>query len=315
MAYYLGIDGGGTKTRCVLATESRVLAKAMTGGSNLVRLGEAQVREALRTALYQVCASARISPAQIGAICIGAAGAARPEIAEKIRLIFAELIPAAPALHLEVVGDALIALEAAFGTDAGVIAIAGTGSIVYGRDAGGQIARAGGWGFAVSDEGSGHWIGRCAVSAILTAHDQGRETALTDMVLQSWKLSTLDELVQKANSTPPPDFPRLFPVVLRAAESADSIAHDLLGEAGVKLAGLTIAVLGRLDPHASRCTPAAVNLPVAMTGSVFRQSLLVRQTFYNTLLETYPGIELRHDLSDPVEGALARARRMLGVEI
>src|SRR5450755_3156465 len=99
MAYYLGIDGGGTKTRCVLATESSVLAKAMTGGSNLVRLGETQAREALRAAVYQVCASARISPAQIGAVCIGAAGAARPEIAEKIRAIFAELIPATAAAN------------------------------------------------------------------------------------------------------------------------------------------------------------------------------------------------------------------------
>jgi glucosamine kinase len=312
MAYYLGIDGGGTKTRCVLATESSVLAKAMTGGSNLVRLGETQAREALRAAVYQVCASARISPAQIGAVCIGAAGAARPEIAEKIRAIFAELIPAPAAANIEVVGDAVIALEAAFGAGPGVIAIAGTGSIVYGRDAAGHIARAGGWGFAVSDEGSGHWIGRRSVSAILTAHDQGHETALTNTVLQAWKLASLDDLVQKANSTPPPEFPRLFPIVLRAAESGDSSARDLLAEAGVKLAGLADAVLCRLDPGSSAVAPATAHLSVAMTGSVFRQSSLVRQTFYNTLQGKFPGIHVRQDLTDPVEGALARARRLHG---
>jgi glucosamine kinase len=310
MAYYLGIDGGGTKTRCVLATESSVLAKAMTGGCNLVRLGEAQARESLRAAVYQVCASARISPAQIGAVCIGAAGAARPEIADKIRAIFAELIPAPAAANIEVVGDSVIALEAAFGASPGVIAIAGTGSIVYGRDAAGHSARAGGWGFAISDEGSGHWIGRRAVSAILTAHDQGRETALSSTVLQTWKLASLDELVQKANATPPPDFPRLFPVVLRAAESADSVARDLLVEAGVKLAGLAATVLCRLDPQACAVAPATVHLPVAMTGSVFRQSSMVRQTFYDTLQGKFPGLDVRQELSDPVEGALARARRM-----
>jgi glucosamine kinase len=312
MAYYLGIDGGGTKTRCVLATENKVLAKAMTGGSNLVRLGEAQAREALRAAVYQVCAAARISPAQIGVVCIGAAGAARPEIADKIRAIFAELIAAPAAANIEVVGDAVIALEAAFGAGPGVIAIAGTGSIVYGRAAAGHIARAGGWGFAISDEGSGHWIGRGVVSAILTAHDQGRETELTNTVLQTWKLASLDELVQKANSTPPPDFPRLFPVALRAAESGDSIASNLLVEAGTKLADLTAAVLGRLDRQASVVTSATALLPVAMTGSVFRQSSLVRQTFYNTLQGKFPGIDVRQELSDPVEGALARARRMHG---
>jgi len=304
MAYYLGIDGGGTKTRCLLADETTVLAKAMTGGSNIVRLGETQAREALHTAIRQVCATAKISPHQIRAICIGAAGAARPEIAAKIRSILAELILEVPLTNIEVVGDTVIALEAAFGAGPGVIAIAGTGSIVFGRNAAGRTARAGGWGFAVSDEGSGHWIGRRAISAILSAHDQGLETALTAMVLQTWKLNTIDELVQQANSTPPPDFPRLFPIVLRAADEADAIARDLLADAGAKLAALAAIVVRRLAPHA----PAAM-LPVAMTGSVFRQSPYVRQVFYNILQTIFPGFDVRQDLADPVEGALARARK------
>src|ERR1035441_6286647 len=176
MPYYLGIDGGGTKTRCVLADETIVLAKAMTGGSNIVRLGETHAKEALHSAIRQACATARISPDQIRAVCIGAAGAARPEIAAKIRSILAELIPEinpeSARTNIEVVGDTEIALEAAFGAGPGVIAIAGTGSIAYGRDAAGHTARAGGWGFAVSDEGSGHWIGRRAISAILNRSEE-----------------------------------------------------------------------------------------------------------------------------------------------
>jgi len=303
MAYYLGIDGGGTKTRCVLGDETLVLAIAMSGGSNIVRLGETQAREALHTAVHQACATANISPAQIRAICIGAAGAARPEIAAKIHSILAELIPRASPTSIEVVGDTVIALEAAFGAGPGVIAIAGTGSIVYGRDANGHTARAGGWGFAISDEGSGHWIGRQAISAILSAHDQGLETALTAVVLQAWKLNTLEELVQQANSTPPPDFPRLFPLVLRAADERDSVARDLLTDAGAKLAALAAIVVRCLAPHAP-----AVMLPIAMTGSVFRQSPDVRQVFYNTLQISFPGLDVRQDIVDPVEGALARAR-------
>jgi glucosamine kinase len=315
MPYYLGIDGGGTKTRCLLADETTVLAEAMSGGSNIVRLGEAQAREALHTAVRQVCAAAKISPDQIRAICIGAAGAARPEIAAKIHNILAELAPELAETKIEVVGDTVIALEAAFATGPGVIAIAGTGSIVYGRAAAGHTARAGGWGFAISDEGSGHWIGRRAISAILRARDQGLETALTGMVLQAWKLSTIDELVQHANSTPPPDFPRLFRIVLRAADEADSIARDLLADAGANLAHLAAIVIRRLTPH----PPAAMvptdvlpvtMLPVAMTGSVFRQSPIVRQVFYNTLQTSFPSIDVRQDPVEPVEGALARARRM-----
>jgi len=276
----------------------------MTGGSNLVRVGEPQAREALQAAVRQVCASAKISPDRIRAICVGAAGAARPEVAAKIRNIVAELVPEIDATKIEVVGDTVIALEAAFGAGPGVIAIAGTGSIVYGRDAGGQTARAGGWGFAISDEGSGHWIGRHAISSIVNASDQGLDTALTAMLLQSWKLTTIDELVQQANSTPPPDFPRLFPVVLRAADQGDAIARDLLSDAAAKLAGLTAIVLRRL----ARRAPTDM-LAVAMTGSVFRQSPYVRQVFYDALQQSFPGIHVRQDLADPVDGALARARR------
>ena len=316
MPYYLGIDGGGTKTRCVLADETTLLAKAMTGGSNIVRLGEMQAREALHTAIRQACATARISPDQIRAVCIGAAGAARPEIAAKIRSILAELIPElipeinpeSARTNIEVVGDTEIALEAAFGAGPGVIAIAGTGSIAYGRDAAGHTARAGGWGFAVSDEGSGHWIGRRAISAILNARDQGLETTLTSLVLQAWKLTTIDELVQQANSTPPPDFPRLFPIVLRAADEADAIARDLLANAGAKLANLAAIVVRRLAPLVPLPMLPAAMLPIAMTGSVFRQSPYVRQVFCNALQTSFPGIDVRQDLADPVEGALSRAR-------
>jgi N-acetylglucosamine kinase-like BadF-type ATPase len=315
MPFYLGIDAGGTKTRCLLADETTVLAKAMTGGSNIVRTGEAQAREALHTAVHHACATAQVSPGQIRAICVGAAGAARPEIAAKIHNILAELAPEIVKTKIEVVGDTVIALEAAFGTGPGVIAIAGTGSIVYGRDTDGHTARAGGWGFAVSDEGSGHWIGRHAISAILHACDQGLETRLTAMVLHAWKLTTIDDLVQQANSTPPPDFPRLFPIVLRAADEADPIARDLLADAGANLAHLAAIVIRRLAPDLPEgvalrdMLPVAIP-PIATTGSVFRQSPIVRQVFYNTLQASFPGIDVRQELADPVEGALARARRM-----
>jgi glucosamine kinase len=310
MAYYLGIDGGGTKTRCVLGDETAVLARAMSGGCNMVRLGEAQAREALHTAIRQVCVNANIISNQIRAICVGAAGAARPEIAAKMRGIVAEAVSEAASIKIEVVGDSEIALEAAFGSGPGVIVIAGTGSIAYGRDAAGNSARAGGWGFAVSDEGSGHWIGRRAIAAILSARDQGRITALTDMVLQAWQLDTIDELVQQANSTPPPDFPRLLRVVLRAADENDSLAHDLLSDAGAKLAELAAIVVCRLASHTPGDSLPVAMFPIATTGSVFRQSPHVRRVFHDTLLNRFPGMDVRQDLADPVEGALVRARRL-----
>ncbi len=298
MAFYLGIDGGGTKTRCVLGDETRILATAVAGGSNVIRLGEAPARESLHASVLDACATAKINPDRIRDICIGAAGAGRPEIARKIQNILAELTPAS----IEVVGDMVIALEAAFGEGPGVIAIAGTGSIVYGRDTTGRTARAGGWGFAISDEGSGHWIGRNAVSTILRARDSGQDTALAALVLKAWDLPDLSALVETANAQPPPDFPRLFPVVLKAASERDSMARALLADAGSQLAALTAKVISRLMPD----SPHA---PIAMTGSVFRQSVEVRHVFYNCLHARFRGLQVRNELVEPVEGALARARR------
>lgn len=298
MAFYLGIDGGGTKTRCALGDDTRTLATATAGGCNMTRVGEAHARESLHNSVLEACAAAKIGPDRIHRICIGAAGAARPEIADKIQSILAELTPAS----IEVVGDMVIALEAAFGSGPGVIVVSGTGSIVYGRDASGRTARAGGWGFAISDEGSGHWIGKHAVSSILRARDAGQDTALSATILQAWNLHDLGELVEMANSQPPPDFSRLFPVVLKAAAARDSVAQSILADAASQLAGLTAKVVTRLlpkPPHA----------PVAMTGSVFRQSTEVRQVLYNCLHARFPRLEVRTELVEPVEGALTLARR------
>jgi len=297
MALYLGIDSGGSKTRCALGDENRVLGTSMSAGSNVIRQGSAGAKEALQAAVREVCTVANTTPHKIARIAIGAAGAARPAVAATIKSILAELTPAA----VEVVGDMVIALEAAFAGGPGVIAIAGTGSIAYGRNSAGDTARAGGWGFAVSDEGSGHWIGRSAVSAIFRARDEGRETALTNAILQAWSLKSFDDLIQAANLQALPEFPRLVPVVLRAANEGDELARSLFVEAGTRLADLAAIVIRRLAQ-----TPYA---PIAMAGSVFRQSADVRQVFYNCLEKGFPGIEVRPELAEPVQGALALARR------
>ena len=244
--------------------------------------------------------SRKIPPACIDAVCVGAAGAARAEIAEKLRRILAET-GLAPEASVEVAGDAAIALEAAFGHGPGAIAIAGTGSIAYGRHSTGHTARAGGWGFAVSDEGSGHWIGRNAISSILRVRDEGRDTTLTALILEAWRLDGIDALVQSANATPPPDFPRLFRIVVRAADEGDPIALELLARAGTELAALAAIVLRRIA-----ATPPYV--PVAMTGSVFRQSEEVRRVFYNQLQADFPGIKVLEAFVEPAMGALELAR-------
>jgi glucosamine kinase len=298
VAIFLGIDGGGSKTSCLIGDKHSVLGSGAAAGSNVVRVGAAQAQKALANAIQQACAAAKINPSQISRTCIGLAGAASPGVSELVRRMMAEIVSG----EIHVAGDMVITLEAAFGTGPGVIVIAGTGSIAYGRNVKGEIARASGWGFAVSDEGSGHWIGRKAISSALRARDQGKSTTLFGRVLTAWHLETDEQLILAANATPSPDFAALFPVVLSAAESGDAVAVEILTKAGGELADLAEIVIGRIFPKGEAG-------PVAMSGGVFGNSAEVREVFYNRLRSEFSGIVLNENVVEPVRGALELARR------
>jgi N-acetylglucosamine kinase-like BadF-type ATPase len=300
VAIYLGIDGGGTKTTSVVADETSVLGSVTTGGSNITRHGDARVREALHSAVKTACAAAKVEPFQIESACIGLSGAGRPEVRDAVAGMMREVLRG----QITVVSDLETTLQAAFGNGPGVITIAGTGSIAYGRDARGQTARAGGWGLAISDEGSGQWIGRTAVSAVLGAKDAGDDPPLLSTILNLWMLTSLDELVRRANASPPPDFSSLFRVVLAAAEAGDPLAKHVLHQAASELAAIARNVIRRL--FAERAS-----VPVAMSGGVFRQSELVRQVFYNKLAGEFPQASVHPTVVEPVRGALELARKAM----
>src|SRR3984957_14487245 len=268
MPHYLGIDGGGTKTTCAVGDDTHLLATATAGPSTIVRVGEARARESLHQSVRQACAAAGIMPAEIPRPCVGGSGAGRPELAETVRRILAEILPT----PIEVVGDMQTALEAAFDTGPGIIVNAGTGSFAYGRDRHGNTARAGGWGFAIGDEGSATWIGRTAVNAVLRAADPRPESHSGDSPLpasplaaalcKAWGVASLNDLARAANSIPPPDFAALFPTV---AACQDALASEVLSRAGKELAQIAAIVIRRLLAD----EPIA---PVAITGGVFRPS-------------------------------------------
>jgi glucosamine kinase len=301
VAIYLGIDGGGTKTACVVADDTTVLGTATSGGSNMTRHGDRRVRETLHAAVRDACAAAKIDPSRVESACIGLSGAGRPEVRDVIAGIMREVLQG----RIDVVSDLETTLEAAFGGGPGVIVIAGTGSIAYGRDAQGKIARAGGWGLAISDEGSGQWIGRAAVGAVLGAKDAGQEPPLLATLLGLWSLGTLDQLVRHANASPPPDFSSLVPPVLAAAAAGDALAGNLLQRAGIELAALARNVIRRLFA-------AGDSVPVAMAGGVFRESELVRRVFYNGVTAEFPQASVDPGIVDAVQGALALARKAAG---
>ncbi len=293
MAIYLGIDGGGTKTTSWIGDENSVLGRGSAGASNPLRVETAAARTALVNSIESACADAHVHPDQIRYACVGLAGAARPEIGAEVQNYLSGILKC----PVEVVGDMVIALGAAFDGGPGVIVISGTGSIAYGRDQYGQTARAGGLGPTTSDDGSGYWIGRAAVASLRTSYE-GQASALRDAVMKAWEPKTLAHVVSKADS----DFSTLCPAVCLAADMGDPIATDILVRAGQELSRLAVAVIEQLFS-------APTEIRVGMVGGVFRNSQIVRESFASSLRAACPAVVINDTVVEPVSGALDLARK------
>jgi N-acetylglucosamine kinase-like BadF-type ATPase len=300
MSFLLGIDGGGSKSAVAVSDGISVLATHTAGACNLTFVSRENARVALAEAVHGALSSAGISASAVSSVCAGVAGGSSPEVAETISAILAELLPHAA---VQVVGDTVIALEAAFPGSPGVVCISGTGSVAFGRNERGEFARAGGWGRAVSDEGSGYWIGQRAVSQCLRAMDMGRSSGLITGIMEKWRIVTREQLVQRCHQDFP-GFAELFPVVLAAAEANDLLASEILTVAGTELARVAQIVLRRL--WAGR-----IGLEVAITGGVFARSSRIRQVFSNIIRTDRPEVHVRLIARQPYEGALYLAQQAL----
>jgi N-acetylglucosamine kinase-like BadF-type ATPase len=260
--FVLGIDAGGTKTVCLLAdADGRVRASARGPGANLQVLGELEVEKVLHEVMESVLADETTPPR---AICLGIAGVDRPHDNAIIRGIMRRIGHKAPVL---VVNDALAALVAGAGDQGpGIVLIAGTGSICYGRSQAGQAARAGGWGYLLGDEGSGWWIGQRTLSAIMRASDgRGPATLLTERVLAHLELAETSDLIQEVyyRDTRRHAVAGLSGVVQRAADDGDVVARQLLEASADELALAVRSVATRLEMRGQQ-------FPLVLSGSLFR---------------------------------------------
>lgn len=297
MAYFLAIDGGGTKTECVVGDQHLVLGSSVGNTIKIRKVGTSAAAESLKTTIDDACKQAKITPNQFSRTCIGLAGSSIIEVTEWTRRTLQQLVSG----EVLVVNDTTIAHQAAFGGAPGVLVIAGTGSNVLGLNEKGESARAGGWGPIISDEGSGFWIGRTAVAQSMRARDAGRTTELLNAICQAWKLRTVEEVVAMANSNPPPDFAALVPAVLSCADAGDALAREMLSSAANELAQLTRIVIRKLWNPGEK-------VGVALTGGVFTHSAQIRQMFANAICAERPGTEVNPEIVHPVMGALAMAR-------
>lgn len=294
----VGIDAGGSKTVCLVADRTgAIVADARGPGANLQSAGELDVEKTLHDLLSQALAA---RPGMPAALCLGMAGVDRPGDAHVIRGILARLCRGTKVL---IVNDALVALEAGAPGAPGIVLIAGTGSIAYGRDATGHAARAGGWGYVLGDEGSGFWLGRQAVRAILRAADRrGPDTALAPAVLAHFGLSRPQELVQPIyeGGMRPKVVAALASIVGDAADAGDPVAARLVDLGAEELAGAAISVARRL-----RLDAAAIDIPLA--GGVFAAVPRVRHAVIGRLQSALPLARPALLTAEPALGALRLA--------
>jgi N-acetylglucosamine kinase-like BadF-type ATPase len=296
----LGIDGGGTRTRASIVAGERVLAHAESGSIKRLRVGAEAAEANLRALLKDVYAQASVSG--VSAASCGVASCSLPGTVEWITAVLEEF----GAQRTEVVGDEVIALDAAFQGGPGILQIAGTGSNTIGRAPDGSRECAGGYSSRLGDQGSGYWIGLHSVRRALTAYDREEPTQVLKKVGEIWGTPSLEDLVSLGDSSPGPDFAALAPAINELAEAGDPVALGVLSQAAADLVDFVLLVREKLR----RKHGIVGEVPVAWTGGVVEKMAMVREAFFAGLKAAAPEMPVGTESVVSLEGALWRAKRL-----
>ena len=246
MRYILGFDGGGTKTECVLMNSAdQVLARTYAGPSNPLRIGVESAVRAIEESADLALRDAGLERAAITAIGAGLAGTAKRDMKERMSCALQKSFPGAA---VTVLTDLEAALAAA-GEGPAIVLVVGTGSAAFGRNAEGEIARAGGYGPSSSDHGSAFDIGKRAIAAAIQERRGGTDSALGRQILAHLRCTEWPVVQHRAQTMPDEIFPPIFPVIAAAADSGDATAQRILVSAAQEVSSLVADVADRLHLH------------------------------------------------------------------
>ncbi len=297
----IGIDGGGTHTRARLAnTRGETLGNGQGGPANPNAHGWPAAQNEILSAIQRAFDDAQIERQMVAAACLGIGGVDRADE----RALFMAWARAIIGERVAVVNDGEIVLAAGTPNNWGIALVAGTGSIAWGKSRDGRMARAGGWGYLIGDEGSGFELAREALRAATHAADgRGDDTRLLHAILDYWGLREAAELIPRLYQSgfKPADLAQLAPVVVRVAADGDPIAQKLIDGAGAALADAVVAVA-----HALEIGDEAI--PLALTGGLLLGAESVRERLLTELKSrgcVLASVKLVHE---PVAGAVRIAQ-------
>src|SRR5579872_2922809 len=302
--WFVGVDGGQSSTAVLIGDESgQVVGVGHAGPCNHVSTAEshARFRDAISGAVNAARQAAGLMEMRFAAACLGLSGGPQDK-----ETLVREMIPAE---HHRITNDAVIALLGATAGEPGVIAIAGTGSIAYGRNAEGRTARAGGWGYVFGDEGGAFDIVRQAVRASLRKEEGwGHATTLGEGLLEATGASDMNDLVHRFYT---PAYPRAriasyAPLVDQAARNGDAAAREILQNAAQALATYAAAVRRQLFHRGELSRTSYI-------GGVFRSEML-RERFA-MLVQLESDVPIHPPAMSPGAGALIEAYRLAGLRV
>src|SRR5882724_5701695 len=299
MKCVLGLDGGGTKTECVVLNEAgAIVARGKGPASNPARIGFPAAFAALEETTRTAINSTRIS-LEVAALCAGLAGTGRPENRDQMLHFLKEQFPEA---IVDVRTDFELPLYA-MPPGAAMVLIVGTGSAAVGRDSAGVIKREGGFGPANSDEGSAFDIGLAAIAASRTA---GRSSSdeLARQILRHLGCTNWAEVDSKAATSADAVYPRVFPVVAAAADTGNALAQSLLNSAAAKLAGIARRLAESLNLSQQK-------FPLGKTGGTVGRSHFFDQAIDRELRENLPHATISSLSIEPAEVAAWIALQLL----
>lgn len=297
MKCVLGFDGGGTKTECVLMDETgAILARSRSGASNAVNVGARAAAAALVAAGTEALRNGGQSPSDVAYILSGISGAGEPNVRAEIQ---DRLKPCFPNARIVVTSDLVLSL-AATGEIPSLVVIAGTGSAVLGRTSPIKLARAGGFGPIIGDAGSANDVGRKATALCFQKFLNGEKFLLSEEMLHSFACKW-DQFVDLVRQEPTVIFPKIFPIVAKAAESGDPSARKLLTSAAHDLQEQIFEVLRQLHIQNT-------SFFLAKTGGVFDGSAFLNAEFDHLVREIAPEVRIG-PLPRPVAESAAQLAR------
>jgi glucosamine kinase len=303
----VGMDGGGSKTRVIVADDAGTQLAEVVAPGSAVRSGQVEhSADVITAALRDALASCEMTHVVPKVLCVGVAGVGREQ---ERQALWQVLTSRELADEIVVHTDVSIALDDAFGDGPGVLLVSGTGSIAYGRGPAGQVARCGGWGPICGDEGSGQWVGRRALS-VVTASVDGREpeTALIGAVLTAAQVNEPQDLITWAAEASPAQLASLAPVVSSVADAGDLRANAIISLAVEELVVHVRTLSRQLFGDERAATP------VAFTGGMLTKGTTLRKRLEHRLKSAVPGAQVRLGEVNAARGAVRAALRLIGVE-